>query len=164
MDPPAPFPASSPVPTLTDAESAAEWREMLVSILYLTEYHNTLSEYQEPEGWTWSKIQFANVSWDQQQQWALGIVIPSIDGRHLGHLGKGETIAAAWERLNHMFPPTQSEIVEYFRLPKLAAGFDEEKAQQHLAVFEQRFILLQACGMGLHDDAKVSHSRAALRR
>ncbi|GMK57965.1 hypothetical protein CspeluHIS016_0407990 [Cutaneotrichosporon spelunceum] len=157
------IPTDTSVPILTDAASAPEWRERLVRCLVMTEYHNTLSEHTAPPGWRWSKALYPQVTWDQQQTWATGLVLPTIARQHWGKVPQGEeTIAALWNRLNNKFKATQAEIAGYYRLPSLESGFTADEAEGHLCLFEQRFILLAACGVKLTDDMKIGMFVASL--
>ncbi|BEJ12826.1 hypothetical protein CspHIS471_0212860 [Cutaneotrichosporon sp. HIS471] len=128
----------------------------------MTEYHNTLSELTAPPNWRWSKIECASVTWDQQQGWGKMLVLPTIARPHWGRLGEEETIAAGWNRLNNKFKATQAEIAGYYRLPSLGSAFTADEAEDHLCLFEQRFILLAACGVKLTNDMKVGMFAASL--
>lgn len=145
-----------PIPTLTDAASAAAWRQTLVQTFVLLDYHNTLYQQTAPTGWKWSKADSEEVTWEQQQSWAIDLFLSTIAKEHYKNLAsQKETVAAAWTRLNDKFKASQGEIAVYYRLPTLEPGFDSEQAEAHLSLFDQRFILLTACGIKLTDDMKV---------
>lgn len=145
-----------PIPTLTDAASAPAWRQTLVQTFVLLDYHNTLSQHSAPSGWKWSNSDAEEVTWEQQQTWAIELFLSTIAKEHYKNLAnQKETVAAAWTRLNDKFKASQGEIAVYYRLPTLEAGFDSEQAESHLSLFEQRFILLAACGIKLTDDMRV---------
>lgn len=152
-----------PIPTLTDAASAPAWRQTLVQTFVLLDYHNTLYQQSAPSGWKWSKADSQDVTWDQQQTWAVELFLPTIAKEHHKNLpSQKETIAAAWTRLNDKFKASQGEIAAYYRLPALDSGFTSDQAEDHLLLFEQRFLLLSACGIKLADDMKIGMFVASL--
>lgn len=163
-------PSAGIVPMLIDEASAPEWRRKLVQCLVITGYANTLDELSAPPGWKWwaKPSEYHGVTWDQQQNWALGLLLPTMSEELWGGLAEQtETIAAAWNRLNTQFKPTQAEISGYYRFPTMRRGEDGSPvkwpaAKDHLSVFEQRFILLEACGIQLTDDMKVGMFVASL--